>query len=399
MTLLRLTAILFIFLCTCVAWGLLGSALTLRMNESSQQMSSEVSDVWGPALDQKHPSAFYLSSTSARSKIVVQPASSNIQVKLTYEAKKRGLFLHRTYGVDFQADYTVENPTPIPQTIYVVFPLPANNTSYQNFSFSLGDTAAQESTPKNGAVTEAVSVGPHQSVPLKVHYTTRGMNSWRYTFPNASRVRNFQLDLTTNFDEINFPSGTSSPTTRVERSHLFTWSYPDVISAAAIGMDMPKVLNAGPVATRISLFAPVSLLFFFAVILIVGMVQGSNLHPMNYFFLAAGCFSFQLLFAYLVDLVQLNVSFAIAAAISMVLVSGYIGLVAGHRLFWVALPAQFAYMVLFSYSFFFDGLTGLTITIGAIVTLTVLMILTARVDWAQIFVLRRKQLPPLPKQA
>jgi len=35
--------------------------------------------------------------------------------------------------------------------------------------------------------------------------------------------------------------------------------------------------------------------------------------------------------------------------------------------------AQFAYMILFSYSFFFEGLTGLTITIGAIVTLALLM--------------------------
>ena len=30
---------------------------------------------------------------------------------------------------------------------------------------------------------------------------------------------------------------------------------------------MPNVLNAGPVAARISFFAPVSLLFFFAVLL------------------------------------------------------------------------------------------------------------------------------------
>ncbi|MEY2574891.1 MAG: hypothetical protein QOF80_378, partial [Verrucomicrobiota bacterium] len=47
--------------------------------------------------------------------------------------------------------------------------------------------------------------------------------------------------------------------------------------------------------------------------------------------------------------------------------------------------AQFAYMVLFSYSFFFEGLTGLTITIGAIVTLALLMAATAKVNWADKF--------------
>jgi len=44
--------------------------------------------------------------------------------------------------------------------------------------------------------------------------------------------------------------------------------------------------------------------------------------------------------------------------------------------------------VLFSYSFFFDGMSGLTITIGAILTLAILMLASARVDWSEKF--RRK---------
>jgi len=51
----------------------------------------------------------------------------------------------------------------------------------------------------------------------------------------------------------------------------------------------------------------------------------------------------------------------------------------------VAALAQFAYMVLFSYSFFFDGITGLTITVGAIITLAVLMLKTAATDWRTLF--------------
>jgi len=48
-------------------------------------------------------------------------------------------------------------------------------------------------------------------------------------------------------------------------------------------------------------------------------------------------------------------------------------------------------MVLFSYSFFFEVLTGLTITVGAIVTLVILIITTAKVNWAGKF-----GAPPLP---
>jgi hypothetical protein len=49
-----------------------------------------------------------------------------------------------------------------------------------------------------------------------------------------------------------------------------------------------------------------------------------------------------------------------------------------------AAMAQFIYLVLFSYAFFFQGLTGLSITIGAILTLFVVMQMTGRVRWSEL---------------
>ena len=158
-----------------------------------------------------------------------------------------------------------------------------------------------------------------------------------------------------------------------------------MIGAQPVGMAMPNLLNPGPVATRITFFAPVSLLFFFTVLVIVGILRSVNLHPMNYFFLAAAFFAFQLLFAYLVDLIPLALAFAVAAAVSLALVGGYLRAAAGKTFAGIAVLAQFVYLVLFSYSFFFDGLTGLTITVGAVVTLALLMTLTAKVNWAAKF--------------
>jgi hypothetical protein len=161
---------------------------------------------------------------------------------------------------------------------------------------------------------------------------------------------------------------------------------------------MPAVTNPGYVAGRMTFFAPVSLLFFFAVLVIVGIRERTTLHPMNYFFLAAGCFAFQLLFAYLVDLVPLTVSFLIAAAVSLALVNGYLWRATTRKFAVISTVAQFAYMVLFSYSFFFDGLTGITITVGAIVTLALLMAFTARVKWDEAFTSRSGP-PPIPSPA
>jgi hypothetical protein len=47
--------------------------------------------------------------------------------------------------------------------------------------------------------------------------------------------------------------------------------------------------------------------------------------------------------------------------------------------------AQLVYLVLFSYAFFFEGFTGLAITIGATVTLFVVMQMTGRMRWEEKF--------------
>ena len=159
-----------------------------------------------------------------------------------------------------------------------------------------------ELLPASGAVT------------LHTGYRTRGTNTWKYSFPDNRRIAGFKLTMRTNFPEINFPVGTGSPSRRSEDHGGFTlvWDYPDVLAAPSIGMDMPKRLNAGPVAARIAFFAPVSLLFFVTIILLIGGIRGIPLHPMHVFFISAGFFAFHLLFAYLVDLLPLVPSPVIA---------------------------------------------------------------------------------------
>jgi hypothetical protein len=320
---------------------------------------------------------------------------------LRYEPKKKGLLWYRTYLVDFHGDYSLQNPTQITQTIYVRFEFPAADASYSDFSFLIDGVPAPGNNKTAEGITEAVTLQPGQSAKFTVAYRSRGTDRWGYSFGDATRIRNFHLAMTTDFSEFDFPAGTGSPT---ERAHIadgwhFVWSYPDVINAQAIAMGMPSVANPGPVASRMSFFAPVSLLFFFAVLVLMGMVWRISLHPMNYFFLAAGCFAFQLLFAYLVDLIPLPLAFSISAAVSLALVSGYLFAAVGRRFAQLAVVAQFAYMILFSYSFFFEGLTGLTITIGAIVTLALLMATTAKVNWADKFASKtvlRGIPPPVP---
>jgi inner membrane protein involved in colicin E2 resistance len=149
---------------------------------------------------------------------------------------------------------------------------------------------------------------------------------------------------------------------------------------------MPEKLQPGPLAGQISYFAPVSLLFFFFLMFIITTMRGIDLHPMNYFFLATSFFAFHLLLAYLVDHMSIHLAFLICSAVSIFLVVSYLRLVVGPRFaFLEAGITQFVYLVAFSYAFFFKGFTGLAVTIGSIVTLFVVMQMTARIKWTEKF--------------
>ncbi|HEX5791041.1 MAG TPA: hypothetical protein VFY13_07790 [Luteolibacter sp.] len=391
--------------CTAICWFILGGALSQRTSNSIERMSDEVSDVWGPQITQLHPRAWYDTPNAPEGRATILPTASDLEIQLEYDPKKRGLFWHRTYDATFTADYRFTNPTRIPQTFYIEFPLPQDTAGLKDFQCRLGETNPSVSVIPNssGTVLQTVLLGAGESINLRTHYKTRGTDTWRYTFQDNRRIAGFNLKMRTDFEEINFPTGTSSPVSRDSGDGSFTavWNYTDILSAPSIGMDMPKQLNAGPVASRIAFFAPVSLLFFVTILLLGAGLLKIPLHPMHIFFVSAGFFAFHLLFAYLVDLIPLWLSFLLATLTSLLLVCGYLRALGGMTLFKIALPSQLLYLVLFSASFFIDGLTGITLTVLGVLTLAVLMRLTARTAWHELLGEKKAAAvpPALPRNA
>jgi hypothetical protein len=385
----RLITILGITAAATVAWFVLGATLHLRTSASTHRMGGEVEKVWGPGLEQPHPTLLADAVNGSGSTETLLPASTRVDAKLTYTPKKRGLLWHRTYEVEFSAHYEIANAGSVSRNVRVRLALPSKTTSYDDFAFQLGSNTGTEIAPRDGMVETVVLIPAGATVPLTVRYNARGLDAWAYTFEPGSRVKNFTLTMITNFDEVSFPVGATSPTSYGEMAdgsgQELTWNYTDTLDARNIAMDMPKLLNAGPVIARITFFAPVSLVLFFGVLVVTGMLRNVNLHPVSYAFLAAGFFTFHLMLAYLGDVIPLHAAFLLAAGASLALVCGYLHASVGRVLSVPALIAQSAYMVLFSYSFFFDGLTGLTLTLTAVATLALLMMATVKVNWETVF--------------
>jgi inner membrane protein involved in colicin E2 resistance len=318
--------------------------------------------------------------------------TSRVNVDLDLEHRQKGLLWYSTYKVRFNGVYGFRNSTDKEQVVTFQLQFPTSQAIYDNLTFNVDGNPVVLTNEKSTA-TGTVKIGAGKTTQLQVGYTSQGLNQWRYNFGpgEVAQVKDFNLQMTTNFKDIDFPENTLSPTEKRETSNGWDlkWSYTNLVSGYQIAMVMPEKLQPGPLAGRISLFAPVSLFFFFFLMLIITTMRGIDLHPMNYFFLAAAFFSFHLLLAYLVDHISIHSSFAIAAAVSVFLVVSYLRLVVGIRFASrEAALAQFIYLVMFSYAFFLKGFTGLAITIGSVLTLFVVMQVTGRVRWAEKFAVK-----------
>jgi hypothetical protein len=321
--------------------------------------------------------------------VAVELESSEIDVDLGLQHRRKGLLWYATYDVAFDGAYTFRNSLDAPATASVLFEFPTTSAIYDDFEFRVGDVYVTPQGDTGRGPRGMVEVGPGEEVEAHIRYKSRGLDSWLYSFADEiTTVKNFALTVRTDFDDYNFPAHTISASTKTPTSDGWelAWRFENLVSDFDVGVEMPHRLNPGPLASRMSYFAPVSLLFFFTVLVVLGAVKGNSLHPMHYFFLGASFFAFHILFAYLVDHVVQELSFVIAAAVSMALVISYLWRVAGWR-FAVreAGVSQLLFLVLFSYAFFLEGYTGLVVTIGSILTLAVLMHVTARVRWAEVF--------------
>jgi inner membrane protein involved in colicin E2 resistance len=411
----RIAAIAFIFLCTTFAWGILGATIFDRTYSSDNASESRVASTWGSPQNQAPPSASFdeqvpkkEEATENGKKIerITQETvttelpleSSHLNVDLNLEHRQKGLLWYSTYKVAFDGAYSFRNPSDKDQNVTFTLGFPTSQAIYDDLMFTVDDLLIALTNAKNSA-SGTVRIKAGATATMKVGYKSQGLNDWRYSFSsikrnedgqanaqNVAQVRDFSLRMTTNFRDIDFPDNTLSPTEKIETANGWNlnWNYKNLVSGYQIAMTMPEKLQPGPLAGRISFFAPVSLFFFFFLMLVITTMRGIELHPMNYFFLAAAFFSFHLLLAYLVDHVSIHLAFGICSVVSIFLVVSYLRLVVGTRFAArEAALAQFIYLVAFSYAFFLKGFTGLAITIGSILTLFLVMQATGRIRWKE----------------
>lgn len=436
----RIIALSIIFACTWVAWLILSVVIESRTNENTPRVEGDVGALWGGEHAQNAPAVQldwvtrkmeeltpdekrcyveeaerkWKADPKRKGKKFVPPDTSELRkevetahhqplelegtrlsVDLRVEHRKKGLLWFPTYTVDYISSYRIRNPLDQEAAATVAFAFPSKNAVYDNMAVTAhlpgvsGKPLEMAVDMREGQIVGTLPMPANASREIRFVYQSRGMNVWRYRFgSNVEMVKHLHVTMTTNFTEYDFPIGTISPDKKEETGSgmRFTWKKDSLVSDLDIGMVMPERINPGPLAKAMTLHAPISLFFFFFVMFMIQALREICIHPMNYFFIAASFFAFNLLFSYLLGNIPVGWAFAVASLVSVLLVVSYLYRVVGARFALLqAGVSQFLFQVLFSVAHFLEGYTGLTVTIGAIVTLAVAMQMTARIDWEAAF--------------
>ena len=408
----RIGAIGFVFACTSVAWLVLAEVVSHRTHRQDDKLKAEVGQLWGTPQFQRAPLLYWTTEETVvkrtpdgrsteqttQRRHLLPIGASRLQVGIHLEHRRKGLLWYSTYRVALDADYTATNTTGRPLDLTFELALLVSRAVYDDFALSIDGDSVAPLPLAEGHLRQQLHLEPGQSRQVRVSYESQGLEEWQYRFgDHVEQASDFELTMNTDFEAIDFPRQSLSPTRkeRTAEGWRLTWQYDRLLTGASLGMVMPARLNPGPWVQEVTQAAPISLFLFFFVLFVFAAVKGIDIHPMNFFFIGAAFFSFHLLLAYLVDHLLIHYAFLAAAAVSVFLVISYMRLVVGLRLALVETGlAQFIYLVLFSYTFFFVEYTGLAITILCIATLFAAMQLTGRMDWSAL--LAR---PPVPRKS
>jgi hypothetical protein len=420
----RIIAILLIFISVTIIWFILGGVNLYRTTNVQSSLSKKVETLWGDTLIEKEPKFYMVSDKPEtyeekddknRVNIItktrefedpIYPVKSDVKAKIDLGYRNKGLKWFSTYNLNYKAVYYVKSSKNDIKKLRFYYSFPSKNSVFDDFKLQVNDkdvanldfasnkeNQADYNYQQNSSIVNNVPVNGDEVIKVQISYVTRGLDFWKYSFgKDVNQIKDFNLEITTNFKDIDFPDDCISSVIKEKQGegYFLRWNYTNLLSGYSFGVKMPQKINPGEMATKITFFAPISLLFFFAFLFFISNIKKRNLHPMHYFFLAASFFSFHLFFSYTIDHFNIFVSFSLASVISLFLVGFYMNLIYGYKftLYFVLIP-QFIYLVIFTFSFFFEGFTGLTVTIASIITLFVLMKLTADINWEEAFKIKK----------
>lgn len=138
----RIAAIACIWICTTIAWCILGSTIFSRTYSSDEKLQSKVASTWGTKQEQLPPSALYFQmdekktetlndgKKTVHSETITTPHelpldATRVDVDLDLSHRQKGLLWYSTYAVKFLGSYSFVNSSSQDQLVTFRLPFPA----------------------------------------------------------------------------------------------------------------------------------------------------------------------------------------------------------------------------------------------------------------------------------
>ncbi|MDI6752031.1 MAG: hypothetical protein QME07_04145, partial [bacterium] len=216
----RVIPIIFIFVCTSIAWIILGSVTTLRTYSQDVKLKGMVGQLWGTIQKQKAPYVYYQTKTEKEIKttrgaetimekkveITDHPVlldNSDITVGLKLDHRKKGLLWYSTYRVIYSGKYRIVNSLNENRDIFFNYTFPAPEGVYDNFYFVVDGEKVKEIQPTSGKILKKISFDPGEVKNIEIAYESQGIDEWWYIFgADVSQIQNFKLTMVTDFNKI-----------------------------------------------------------------------------------------------------------------------------------------------------------------------------------------------------
>lgn len=412
MSLFRIFAYMAITLFACVAWGTLGGITSSRQSEQSHEMYQESSALWGPAYTLQPPTLnlTWEETVETKKKVAKSDGSSEEDVTtytqevrhsdgtldsqhvsgvIHHEPRRKGLIWLPFYSIDIDSAFRLTNPTDKTVDATLSWDPDLDSRSIENLSLVINGQSQPIEMSHTGKMVHHTRLEPGESLECELSFETKGSADFRYLPPSNTVQRDLRVDLTTDFLDIDFPTGTKSPLTKTKQGKGWTlvWEYETLMGVGdGFGMTVPVPMQIGEAVSRIAFAAPWALILFIAITLTFALMRQANFHPMHLLLIISAFFSFNLVLSYVSDWVTLPWGFLISALISVGLVISYCLPALGRDMtLKVIAPGQLIYLLGFALVSLLDGARGLGITLLGTLTLLAIMQLTKRVDWNNVF--------------
>ena len=149
---------------------------------------------------------------------------------------------------------------------------PASQAVYDDLTVTVDDKPVPVRSDSSGVTARCRSSPDRRLAVGSFRIARRDMESWVYKFGDeVSQVRDFALNMKTNFKEVDFPPDTLSPTEKSETAEGWglTWKYTNLLSGFQIGAPCRKSCSPGRWPDRSASSLRCRLFFFFFLMFII----------------------------------------------------------------------------------------------------------------------------------